>query len=520
LQSLVCSFNPSLSCLPRVFTSSLSFFYIVYTNIHCLPNLFSATNYDVDPASMPLCDPTSGCDFYYNITGNAHNDTSATCQLDSLNPGALLRNMKVQLKRNGQVQQQFYTFSSGDYSFKTDSLTSYEVAIDTAQLPLHVSCPSSGRRSVVLSPADSVRFKENFGLECGATDFGVVSISGARFRPSFSTTVHSTAGNIAQLLYRAPCGVATSGIITTTFSGPASYTGPAAGALTPSVSGNTLTYNIADLNTLHEGSLDVIVATNANAAIGSQVCITTTITPSAPDANAANNTLTQCYSVVNSYDPNIKEVYPSTINPSNTSEWLTYTIHFQNTGNDTAYTVVVRDTLSGNVQPETFQYLASSHHAVIQLFGKAMVFTFPKINLVDSATNPALSQGWIQYKVKTKANLPMTTQVKNTAYIYFDLNPAVVTNTAVSTVTITGVQEIAASSIQLYPNPNSGSFTLVTTDAVGSSYQVYDVMGSVIAQGSIRNDRQYIQLPDAAAGVYTLSVRSSTASQQLRFMIR
>ena len=62
---------------------------------------------------MIICDAASGCDFYYNIAGNVHNDTSASCQQDSLNPGILLRNMKVQLKQNGQVQQQFYTFNNG-----------------------------------------------------------------------------------------------------------------------------------------------------------------------------------------------------------------------------------------------------------------------------------------------------------------------------------------------------------------------------------------------------------------------
>jgi uncharacterized repeat protein (TIGR01451 family) len=449
-----------------------------------------------------------------------HTDTSATCQQDSLNPGTLLRNMKVQLKQNGQVKQQFYTFSGGGYSFKTDSLVSYEVEIDTAQLPFMVSCPSSGSRSVALSPTDSVHINENFGLECTVTDFGVVSISGARFRPTFSTIVHSTAGNFTQLQYNATCGAGTSGIVTTTFSGAVHYTSPAAGALTPSLSGNTLTYNIADLNTLQAGSLDVILTTDTSAPIGSQVCITTTISPTTPDANTSNDILTQCFTVRNSLDPNMKEVYPAALQ-QNKSEWLTYTIHFQNTGNDTAYTVVLKDTLDNAVMPESFQYLASSHHAVIQLFGKAMVFTFPKINLVDSATNPLLSEGWIQYKVKTKPNLPMNTVVRNTAYIYFDLNPAIVTNTASSTVTITGVNTLADdNNIRLYPNPNGGSFVLETTNAAGSEYQVYDMLGSLIAQGAINTDHQQISMTDVAAGVYTLQLRRDASIKQLRLVIQ
>jgi uncharacterized repeat protein (TIGR01451 family) len=521
LSYLDCRVNP-ISCLPVAQSLQLPLggFYIDSTNIHCLPQVVTVYSFDHDPSLMPLCVPGSGCDFYYNIAGNVHIDTSAFCSLDSLYPSSKLKNIKVQLKQNGQLQQQFYTVNSGYYSFKTDSLIAYEVSIDTTLLPLTLTCPVSGSRVVALSPLDSVYPFENFGMQCGTSDFGVLSVLTNRFRPSSLSLVHISAGDIAKLVYNAPCLTNTSGTLITMLSSNLSYINPAPGALTPtSVSGNTLTYNIADLNTLQAGSLDVILTTDANAAIGSQVCITTTITPSVPDANAVNNTLTQCYTVVNSYDPNIKEVYPSTINPSNTSEWLTYTVHFQNTGNDTAYTVVVRDTLSNNVQPETFQYLASSHHAVIQLFGQAMVFTFPKINLVDSATNPPLSEGWIQYKVKTKPNLPLTTQVKNTAYIYFDLNPAVVTNTAVSTVTITGIENVKDMGVvRLYPNPNKGSFTLESSITDGE-YRIYDMMGALIAQHKINSERELVSLTDAAAGVYTLVVKNGTDSRAMRLMI-
>jgi hypothetical protein len=117
-----CRYNTNISCVPRIYRNQLQQFFINGTNIHCLPNRFTASQYDVRPDTLPLCDPASGCDFYYNIAGTAHQDTAASCVSDSLYPGASLYNMKVQLSHNGQVQQQFYTFTSGVYSFKTDSL--------------------------------------------------------------------------------------------------------------------------------------------------------------------------------------------------------------------------------------------------------------------------------------------------------------------------------------------------------------------------------------------------------------
>ena len=432
LLSLDCSNNPTLSCFPHIDTNRLTYFYIAGTDIHCIPNRFTASNFDIDPSSLPLCTAGSGCDFYYNIVGNIHNDTAATCIVDSLHPGTNVRNMKVQLKRNGNVLQQFYTFSSGEYSFKSDSLTSYDVSIDTTGVPVMVTCPTLGSRHLSLSMTDSVKVNQNFGVQCRGVDNGVFSITGS-FRTALRSSVHISASDMAQV-YGLSCAAHSTGTVTTTIIGSAHYISPAPGARTPTVSGRSLIYTITDFDSIRAGDFDLIVQTDSSAGIGSSICISTSVhTNGGIDVNHANDSLTQCFAVSNAIDPNEKTVSPiGVIDPS--SQWLTYTVNFQNTGNDTAYTVVVKDTLSQYVDATSFQYLASSHRAVIQLFGSSMIFTFPKIDLLDSLHNEPLSHGWIQYKVKTKAGLPIGTQIKNTAFIYFDINPAVVTNTVANTV--------------------------------------------------------------------------------------
>ena len=66
-----------------------------------------------------------------------------------------------------------------------------------------------------------------------------------------------------------------------------------------------------------------------------------------------------------SYDPNDKLVSPSGVGPYHATpgdtEWLTYTIRFQNTGTDTAFTVMIEDQLSQHLQWGTLQFLGSSH---------------------------------------------------------------------------------------------------------------------------------------------------------------
>jgi hypothetical protein len=183
---------------------------------------------------------------------------------------------------------------------------------------------------------------------------------------------------------------------------------------------------------------------------------------------------------------------------------------------------VVRDTLSPYIDTSSFQYLASSHHAVIQLFGSAIAFTFPKINLVDSATNPPLSEGWIQFKVRTKPNLPLATQIRNTASIYFDLNPAIVTNTTVNTVQIdTPHTHVGISTTQttdrnllLYPNPVREVLHLVGYSPA-RDISVTDMMGRRCTAPISGRDIDVAALP---AGVYVLHVSDRGTTIVRRFI--
>jgi hypothetical protein len=82
---------------------------------------------------------------------------------------------------------------------------------------------------------------------------------------------------------------------------------------------------------------------------------------------------------------------------------------------------------------------------------------------------------------------------------------------------VTGIVGIAAQSgISLYPNPTTGSFILNTAESIGRDYTIYDMIGTVIAQGRITSGSQQISL-HAASGTYLLSVAG--ASRPLRFVV-
>lgn len=154
---------------------------------------------------------------------------------------------------------------------------------------------------------------------------------------------------------------------------------------------------------------------------------------SADGTNASSNGFGYRPVVLCSFDPNDKQVTPAGIGNANytlMNEELIYTIRFQNTGNDTAFTVVVRDTLALNLDWNTFRPITSSHPMEVLRYNNGLVtFTFNNINLLDSTANEAASHGFIMYAIRPQTNLPDATNIANTAYIYFDQNEAVVTNT-------------------------------------------------------------------------------------------
>lgn len=138
-----------------------------------------------------------------------------------------------------------------------------------------------------------------------------------------------------------------------------------------------------------------------------------------------------------SFDPNDKLVSPSY--PGNVallSEELVYTIRFQNTGNAEAYNVVIRDTLDENLDPNTFSFISSSHEEVLTTTlaeGKYLTFEFIDIFLPDSTSNLEGSQGYLAYRIRPYEDVPEETIINNSAGIYFDFNPVVLTNTTENT---------------------------------------------------------------------------------------
>jgi uncharacterized repeat protein (TIGR01451 family) len=279
----------------------------------------------------------------------------------------------------------------------------------------------------------------------------------------------------------------------------------------PSVQNNVLTYTIADFGALdfyHDFQFRCL--TDTNAAIGSTVCFDILVTPLNGDNNGSNNNLNYCFDIVNSYDPNDKLVYPlGNILPS--QEYLTYTVNFQNTGNASADHVYIMDTISNYLDIESFEVLATSHTMQLQITNNIVRFNFANINLPDSNSNEPASHGYVQYRIKLKNTVVIGDSIKNTAFIFFDFNPAIVTNTTVSEVSLlTTVKENLASntSIIVYPNPANDvlyiQYGATIKESLGTIV-IYNSIGAHVLSFSNQHTES-IDIAGLPVGLYFLEI--------------
>ena len=226
-----------------------------------------------------------------------------------------------------------------------------------------------------------------------------------------------------------------------------------------------------------------------------------------------------------SYDPNDKLVYPEGVYDEKfvlMNETLNYTIRFQNTGNDTAYQVIVIDTLDSSLDLNTFEVLSSSHDLQTSYTKDGIVeFRFDNIMLVDSTTNQPESQGFVKYKIKAKSGLEDNTVVKNTGYIFFDYNPPVITNTTINTMTYNisklevEEQSKQTDKVNFYPNPFSQTAKIEFDNKNNETYQlqITDITGKQIQTQKSNRNAMIIEKGKMQSGMYFYKLQNTKSGE-------
>lgn len=206
-----------------------------------------------------------------------------------------------------------------------------------------------------------------------------------------------------------------------------------------SISGQHIYWHYDSLDYFEQGSIDLLVQMPDFNAMGDTLNSTLNVMVTDSSGTILSVYTDELYGILTcGFDPNDKKADPAGIGPEGyipvAQEWMEYTVRFQNTGNDTAFSIVILDQLDDDFEWNTLQPMTASHPVEVNVGTNGMAsFVFDFIHLPDSNVNEQASHGFIRYRIRLKENLQPGDQLHNTANIYFDFNPAVVTNTTVNT---------------------------------------------------------------------------------------
>jgi uncharacterized repeat protein (TIGR01451 family) len=290
---------------------------------------------------------------------------------------------------------------------------------------------------------------------------------------------------------------------------------------TPStVVGNTVTWNLTGIGAYASTNRFVHLQVPPDISlIGTTLTATATVTTTNTDAVPANNIWTAQQVITAAYDPNDKLARTSTgqsdeIYFIDQDEWIDYVIRFQNTGTDTAFNVVITDTLPTTLDPATLDVGAASHAFNWSLSGHGIItFNFPSILLPDSNVNEPLSHGFVGFRIRPRLPLLPGTSIENIANIYFDFNPPVITEPSVLVAEFsTGVLDVSTSSVRVHPNPASTSVRVVSSAQPLSSIRILGTDGRVVRMVPAIGMNADLDVSTLGIGAYIIEAASADGS--------
>jgi hypothetical protein len=166
--------------------------------------------------------------------------------------------------------------------------------------------------------------------------------------------------------------------------------------------------------------------------------------------------------------------------------------------------------------------VSASHSYILDRVGRNLNWRFNEILLPPSVENTEIGKGYITFKIKPKQGYAVGTIIPNSAAIYFDFNPAIVTNTFltkfVSTLGTTSPDSVALS---VYPNPAHGQVAvrLGNASATIETIKIYDYVGKCIAQQAGSAATETIDVQQLTPGIYLVEVSTSLQQKSIQKLV-
>jgi|SRR6476661_7219109 len=278
-------------------------------------------------------------------------------------------------------------------------------------------------------------------------------------------------------------------------------------------------------------NFDVRMSIPVNVAVNTLLTFTAQA-PLSGDSNPADNTTGYEGRTIGSYDPNDISVNYSRLTPVQVASGqpLDYTIRFQNMGNDTAFVVVINDTVNfRKLNVGSLQLVSQSHNCYWSITTRGVLTVrFLNIQLPYRNVDAIRSQGYVRFRVRPLTTLNLGDIIPNRAHIVFDYNPPVGTNTATTTVLnpTALLASHSAAAWDAYPNPATEQLTLAAelTQAGTVRIELIDVLGRPVHEQTMSAPagalRQTLHLRGLAPGLYALRLTLPDGSRSSRTIVR
>ncbi len=235
--------------------------------------------------------------------------------------------------------------------------------------------------------------------------------------------------------------------------------------------GQQLTWALPTVAPFQVLNFSMAVNLPINIPLGTPITTLAALTNVPADLVPLNNRDTLRQVVVGSADPNDIQVNYSRLTPQQVANGTTldYTIRFENIGTDTAFAVMIQDSLPASLlRLGTVEMVAQSHNCQWRLDGQGhMSLSFPGIKLPHRNVNAVGSMGFVRFRVTPSPALNPGDLIPNQAHITFDFNAPISTNevtTLVQTVNGLVAEPNAPAAWSLYPNPATTTGATLTAD--------------------------------------------------------
>lgn len=349
-------------------------------------------------------------------------------------------------------------------------------------------------------------------------DLGIVVVPVNNPRPGFNYINKIVYGNLGNQ-------VVTNGTIT--FTNDAAVTIGAVSQAGVINNANGFTYDFTNLQPFEYRTIDVnmLVPTIPTVTAGQFLVSNATIAPLSGDIFPDNNANSTSQMIINAYDPNDKteargpEILHSTFT---SNDYLYYTIRFENTGNASAINVRVNDVLNSMLDENTIKVESASHAYVLDRVGNNLTWRFDNIMLPVSVANTTTGKGYITFKIKPRSGFVVGDIIPNTASIYFDFNPAIVTNTFTTEfVAVLESESFLTDEFAVYPNPTTSILNIQSKlNMIISEVNVYDLLGKQLLNKKIAVSSTDIDMTNYSPGLYLLEVVSENNQKSIHKIIK